>query len=322
MTDQSLPVAKTRLSRWEILRTSKQWQQGLRHVLSYIVLILGSLFMLFPMLWMVSASLKPQWQIFANPPIWIPQHWEQVQAGSTNRQIDEWSLTIDGQPQNVIQIGTRKYTTVIDASLLSHLQTAPSSEVGSAQPTTLDNGITLNVRDWKGQPVVALARSGDGLVVAALDDLRSAVLRLPLDVVNGGQNTSLTIEGVDFRGRSIPGENDASRSVIPIGPESQLTIVSSPDVAASATIVPADSIQDAGYTAVGQTELKLETVGSDPTKYVELVSESWQPIINEDELEASAFVASAAQMGERSAQQVNGMSVQVARYTPASGDPL
>ncbi len=320
MTSKPLPTTKPALSRWEVLRTTKQWQQGLRHILSYIVLILGSLFMLFPMIWMISASLKPQWQIFANPPIWVPQHWEQVQAGSTNRPIDEWSMTINGEQQNVIQIGTRRYTTVIDASMLHNLQNAPSSEVGSATTTTLDNGVALNVRDWNGQQVVALARSGDNLVVASLDDLRSAVSRLPLDVVNSGKNASLTVEGVDFRGRSVPGDGDATHDVIPIGPESQLTIVSSPDVATSATIVPAESVQDAGYTAVGQTELKLETIGSDPTKYVELVSESWQPIINEDELEANAFVAPASTMGERSNQDVNGVSVQVARYTPASGD--
>ena len=71
-------------------RTSKTRQRLFSNTLSYFILILGTIFMLFPMLWMISASLKPSWQIFSEPIIWIPQKWEEVQAGETNRNFLLW----------------------------------------------------------------------------------------------------------------------------------------------------------------------------------------------------------------------------------------
>lgn len=41
-------------------------------VLTYVVLIIFSLLMLFPFLWLVSSSLKSQLEIFNYPPTWIP----------------------------------------------------------------------------------------------------------------------------------------------------------------------------------------------------------------------------------------------------------
>lgn len=311
-------------SRWETLRTSKRWQRGIRHTLSYVVLILGSMFMLFPMLWMLSASLKPSWQIFTDPPIWIPQEWEQVQAGSTNRQISLWTVDFEGEQRTVVQIGTRRYTTVVDAALLHTLQAAPNDQVGTAATATLDNGVNVNLRDWNGQQVVALARGdGDTLVVAALDDILPALSRVPLDEVNSGRRASLTVEGVDFRGRSVTVETEAGEvtlDLIPIGPETELTIVSTPDVAANATIVPSANLSDAGFAEIGDTELRLVHVQDDPTNYVALVTETWQPVINEDELDAKAFLAASTQLGERLSQQVNGVELLVAPFSPEEGD--
>ena len=43
-----------------------------RHVLLHVGLIIGSLIMLLPFLWMLSTSLKEQREIFTYPPTWIP----------------------------------------------------------------------------------------------------------------------------------------------------------------------------------------------------------------------------------------------------------
>lgn len=310
-------------SRWETLRTSKTWQRAVRHTVSYVVLIVGAAFMLFPMLWMISASLKPSWQIFTDPPIWIPQHWEQVQAGSTNREISLWTVKVDGEEKVVLQVGTRKYTTVIDASLLHGLQSVPAAQVGDATLTTLDNGVAANVRTWTAddgttKPVIALARDGDNLVVATVDDLSAAVARLPLDEVNGGKRANLTVEGVDFQAREVT-DGATTRSVISIGPQSELSIVAPPSIAAQAILAPAEALSDAGYAAVGDTELKLVQRSGDDTKYVSLTSETWQPVINADELTDKAFLAPASRMGTRSDVQVSGVTLQVATYTPESG---
>jgi len=117
---------------WQDYRTSKAWQRNLRYIISYAVLLLGAAFMLFPMLWMVSYSFKPSWQIFTQPPIWIPQHWEEIRVGNTNKMISLWQVQVNGETQKVIQMGLRRYTTVINAALLKNLQNAPSAEVSKA----------------------------------------------------------------------------------------------------------------------------------------------------------------------------------------------
>lgn len=52
--------------------------QTLVHALTYIILIAGSVGMLFPLFWMLSASLKESWQVFTSPITWFPDpiRWE------------------------------------------------------------------------------------------------------------------------------------------------------------------------------------------------------------------------------------------------------
>ncbi len=38
----------------------------------YLLLYLVAAIFLLPLFWMVSSSLKPEWQVMANPPVWIP----------------------------------------------------------------------------------------------------------------------------------------------------------------------------------------------------------------------------------------------------------
>ncbi len=313
-THESSPPAGIR-GNWHTLRTSKTWQRGVRHLFSYIVLGLGALFMLFPMLWMISASLKPSWQIFSDPPIWIPQHWEEVRAGTTNRTFPMWR--IDGQ--NVIEIGTRKYTTVIDGARLQNLQSIPADQLGDAV-ATLVGEVMLNVRSSAaGADVIALARDGDNLIVADVADVQNAALRLPLDEVNSGERAEITIGEVEFRGREVL-LDDQTLSVIPVGPESELVIVGAPEIAAEATLVPANALNDAGFAPVGQTEIALVQVGDDTeTSYIVLAQDSWQPVIDEAVLRDLAFIAPRAALGERQPQMVGDVEMLVAPYTPEDG---
>lgn len=52
--------------------------QPLMHAITYIILIAGSVAMLFPLFWMLSASLKESWQVFTSPITWFPHpvRWE------------------------------------------------------------------------------------------------------------------------------------------------------------------------------------------------------------------------------------------------------
>jgi multiple sugar transport system permease protein len=324
-TTQTSSASKRVSTDWKTLRTSKTWQLGIRHFFSYIVLALGAIFMLFPMLWMISASFKPVWQIFSDPPIWIPQEWEEVQAGNTNRAFNLWQVEVDGLTEKVIKIGTRRYTTVIDAARLQNLQSVPPNQLGEAVATTVGD-LVLNVRPWTvdGQTseVIALSKDGDNLLVAAVSDVQNAALRLPLDVVNGGERANPTIGEFEFRGREITTESGLLQ-VIPIGPESELNIVGAPEIAAQAILVPADQLSDAGFAEVGETELKLSQVnGNTETNYVLLAQEAWQPVIDEAVLDEFAFAAPRDQLGERSLQPVGDVAMQVASYTPSEGESV
>jgi ABC-type glycerol-3-phosphate transport system permease component len=307
---------------WQNVRTSTRWQRGLRHLFSYVVLALGAAFMLFPMLWMISASLKPGWQIFTDPPIWIPQHWEAVRVGDTNRQVSLWRVNVEGETKMVMEIGVRRYTTVIDAALLGTLLNAPTVELGEAV-TTVVGDVTLNVRPWttngETRQVVALARGeNDTLIVADAAELQTAALRMALDEVNNGDRASLEVGGVEFRGRAVETE-DGVREIIPIGPESQLSVVGSPDIAASALLISTENLSDAGFATIGQTELPQVNLTDREDDYVVLVQESWQPVINEAEFDAAAIVAQREQLSDERTLTVNEVAMQGATYTADDG---
>ena len=46
--------------------------RGLRKVLHYLLISLAALLFIAPVYWMISSSLKPPYEIFANPPVWWP----------------------------------------------------------------------------------------------------------------------------------------------------------------------------------------------------------------------------------------------------------
>jgi multiple sugar transport system permease protein len=62
---KAVDLTPARLAFWKRVK----WQ----HVLLHLVLVLGSLVMLLPFVWMLSTSLKTPREVFTYPPTWIPQ---------------------------------------------------------------------------------------------------------------------------------------------------------------------------------------------------------------------------------------------------------
>jgi multiple sugar transport system permease protein len=56
-----------------------------RPLLVWALLCLGATVFLLPLFWMLSSSLKPEWQVLANPPVWIPNppRWENYREALT-----------------------------------------------------------------------------------------------------------------------------------------------------------------------------------------------------------------------------------------------
>lgn len=310
------------------LRTSARWQSGIRHAISYSVLLAGAAFMLFPMLWMILASLKPVWQIFAIPPTWIPQEWEQVEAGQTNRMLSLWKADVEGQTVQVVQLGTRRYTTVVPPEALANLTAAPRDQLSEAAPTQVGDA-TFNVRTWNAEggarQVVAVARGeNDTLLVADVADLEGAAYELPLDEVNAGKRVNVAAGEVELQGRELEIDG-APATVIPIGPEHELSVVGSPEVAGPAFLVTPDMLGESEFVPVGHTELKLYALEDDDSgaRYVLLSQEPWQPVLDVEIVRAHAFTVPAAQLaGERETIMFNDIiAMTVDTYTPPEGEP-
>ena len=68
------PVA----SMWGVLSNPYRLKSLLGRVVLYLVLIAGAVLVTIPFIWLISSSLKPQAQLVAFPPIWIPNPilWE------------------------------------------------------------------------------------------------------------------------------------------------------------------------------------------------------------------------------------------------------
>jgi multiple sugar transport system permease protein len=291
---------------------------------TYLVLFVGGIVMLFPLLWMFTSSFKPEWQILAQPPIWIPSRWIHVQAGDTTQEFPLWQASDPaGDRQEVIKAGVRRFTTVVDASQLPELLSVPADQLTGAQQQTIDS-IVLNVRTWTAedgstQSVVALARDGDNLVVAPVDLLVNAASIRPLDEVNAGSRANLEVSGFRLQGREL---SDEGLTLLALGPESELTVVASKDIAAEALLVPQEAVQDAGMATFGSTELPVYSLADRPAdeRFMLLSSESWQPIISFDEAQTAGFTMRNDDLSEPELRVVNGTAdMQVATAMLADG---
>jgi ABC-type glycerol-3-phosphate transport system permease component len=273
------------------IRISQSTGGLIRAFFTYGLLLIGAAIMIFPMLWMLGASLKPEWQILTQP-LGFPSEWVHVQAGDTNQEFPLWRVTDpNGNNVEIIQIGTRRFTTVVDAAALAGLMSVPADELSDAQPTEVGDAV-LNVRTWTGsdgttQQVVALARDGDNLVVSTVDALQNAVLVTPLAEANAGERARPEIEGFQFQGRTLAD----GRTLIVLGPESQQTVVAPAEVAAQAFLVPADAPANPVPVSIGTTEVEHVNLADRPESeyFVVLSAEAWQPIIDMDVLREHGF---------------------------------
>jgi ABC-type glycerol-3-phosphate transport system permease component len=67
---------------------------GWRLALRYLLLALAAILFLLPLYWMIASSLKPEYQIFANPPVWWPSppRWRNYTEALTALPFDRYAL--------------------------------------------------------------------------------------------------------------------------------------------------------------------------------------------------------------------------------------
>lgn len=294
------PVTPARSSQLDAyqLRPSRFGKAGFKRIrlaVSYFFLTLGACFMLFPLLWMLSASFKPEWQIFTRPPIWIPQEWIQEPAGNENTGINTYTVKRGGEDTAVIRLGRRRYTTVASVSdLEQHMIAVPQDQLSSASLREVgEAGVPLNVRVWTSpegrREVVAVGRAGDDLAVVEVEKLTSAHV-LPLTVIRAAKRANVTVQDVPLQAREMEVDGEV-QVLVELGPESELVVVSAPDVAEHAILAGKDEVRPAGAVAIGSTELDVYTIAGDEsgTEYVRVSDESWQPVLELETVLDHAF---------------------------------
>ena len=155
----------------------------------------------------------------------------------------------------IFTLGTRRYTTVVDINALEDaLIEVPPDQVSDAKAKEVGD-VVLNVRRQKGGgDVVALARAGSNLVVAPVDAVVEAAQRMPLDLVNSGERANITLGDYKFQARELD-----QGTVLPLGPESQLTVVVPDETAQQIFLVEPDALADPQFFPVGDTDLPLYT---------------------------------------------------------------
>ncbi len=309
------------------MRTSPSISRSrrLRGFLSYLALSVMALVMLLPLLWLLNGSLQPGWQIDADPVIWLPRHWNTTPAGNTGRALLLWRAPLgDGQKTEVIQIGVRRYTAIVELEKLAAVASVPRTELTEAVPGDLD-GITVNLRERRSpgvaEQVVALARDpaeANNLLVARLDDLRPALSQYPLDQANRGPREKVLVAGHELDGRRLAD----GRLALAIGPESELWVVGPPAIAQDARLIQASRLGEREFVPLGGTELAMYQVeGEDPDfRAAAIVQENWQPLVPQSIVAEHGINAKIAQLGaERTVRQFNGININMRQYTPPDG---
>jgi multiple sugar transport system permease protein len=303
-------------------------QRRLFNSISYLLLVLASFSVMFPLLWLLSGSFKPLWQIMEIPIRLIPQTWEEIPVQNTGTTIPLWKVQTPEGTKKVIEIGARRYTTVVDLAQLQSLQSVPRDQLSDAVATKVGD-VTVNVRNWKsptGQParVVAVGRdpeAGDHLLVVPVGEAEGVFLQLPLDQINKAPQQKETIQGAELSGRRF--EIDGQEmTVLSIGPETELSVVGTPDIVADARLIPSNLLGNREYSPVGQTEISIYPIEGEPEDFraVVLSQETWQPLLDQEIVENHAIIAGIGQISrEKEEQTFNNARMAVATYTPQDG---
>lgn len=310
---------------WKNFTSSKEKTSKAGKFTSYFVLTLIAFAMLLPLLWLVNGSFQPPWQINANPVIWIPREWNTVSAGDTGRQLLLWWVKSgDEKKEEVIQIGARRYVPLMDPSQVKEVLSVSKDQLSDAVPTDL-GGIKLNIRDWTSpdgtSQVVALARDAqneNNLLVAKAAGFEQALVQYPLDQLNKAKQQTVQISGFELNTRILA---DGKQYLV-LGPESELAVVGSPEIAKEAELIQASRLGNKEYLDVGQTQLSIYPVQDKPEDYraAVVVQENWQPLLEQSLVAELGFIAKVEQFSGESQEKVfNGLNMTVRTYSPPDG---
>lgn len=289
-----------RLSLPEIQETEEQafslgqrGRQRVRLALSYLFLTIGALFMLFPMFWMITTALKPDWQTFTRPIIWIPQHWHKVDAGDTVRNLNIWLVPDQetGEPSEVVKLASRQYQAVLPVGELPEIMAVSEDELSTELANRMIGEARFSVRQWDGRDVISLASEDGNRFVVYADEIQN-VLVLPRDIINSGERSEVLIGDYEYRTRIVELDGETVEILTNIAPNDGLATVTQTSVAASTFLVPFEQVSDPDLLPLDTTEIEQVLLLNDDdgeARYVMLEQQDWSPTMDVNILHEQAF---------------------------------
>ncbi len=316
---------KSRLS-LKSITGSKKRSASFSRFGSYFILIAMAIVMLLPLLWLLNGSFQPSWQINTNPVIWIPREWNTVSAGDTGRDLLLWMASPEDsdEKEEVLEIGARRYTTVVDVTQMDSLFSVPKDQLSDPIPTEVE-GVVLNIREYSSpdgsRQVVAVARDpeeGDNLVVVEVADLEGKLSQYPLDRVNQGDLQAVTVSDYELSSRLM---EDGNQLFI-LGPEAELAVVGSSNIVDEAELIQSSRLGKKEYLDVGQTQLAIYPVEGKEEDFraISIIEENWQPLMAQSDVAEYGFIATVDQLSEESvSKEYNNILMNVRTYIPPEG---
>ncbi len=299
-------------------------QRFVRFMLSYGFLAIGAIFMLFPVFWMLTAALKPTWQITSRD-IWIPSFWHKTAAGDSVRLLNLWVAPNEAGEgtQDVILFGSkRQYVTMLQAENLSNIIAIPRDQVGGFEVITLDD-MQLNGLKWNNENYVLVGADSDNLLVVALSgiDMLDAVV-VPKTQIRGGERTDVAVGDYTLEARLLEIEDRGMLSLIEAGPNIELSTVLPAAYAENAMLVPLGDLDDKKLLPIGDSEADQYTLlnGSTDERYILIEQADWRPVIGIDVLNQHAFTIPSTDFEAAAEPRIfNNGVFQVGNYTADDG---
>jgi len=304
---------------------SKATRTRIRLTTSYIFLSIGTLFMLFPVFWMITTALKPEWQVFNRPPIWLPQYWHKTDAGEGVSLLNLWTAKDPetGEKGAALKLGSRRYSSVIPVDSLPEISALAKDEAGDAVPTEIENTL-VNVRDGQGKDVVAVGTDGDDLLVVPFAELQD-IIELPLDQINAGERGQRQFGAYELPTRRVKLDNGDTLEILQLGPQTQLSTVIEAEAATHAILVPEERVGKATLLPLDRVEVKQHVlVGDDSeTPYVVIDEANWRPTIPPSILRTHAFTVLESELIiEEDLDEYNLGKFRVGTVTDSDGETL
>lgn len=86
------PARKTERLRW---RQRTRRRHSVMDIVRFAVLCFGAIWMILPLLWMITVALKSNAEVFAIPPVWLPHEFKWSNFITGTQQIDFWRVFLN-----------------------------------------------------------------------------------------------------------------------------------------------------------------------------------------------------------------------------------